>query len=67
MAKRKNKPGQKPAGKAGNADPKVLRSYRLRKTVIERIERLRIEEGKRCGKVPSAAAILESLVLATHV
>jgi hypothetical protein len=51
----------------GEADEKILKSYRLRKSVVHKIEKVRISEGQRSGKVPSAADVLENLVLATHV
>jgi hypothetical protein len=48
-------------------DPKILKAYRLRKSAVDRIEALRIKEGQKTGKIPSAADVIENLVLATNV
>jgi len=49
------------------ADKKILKSYRLRQSVVKKIEKIRIAEGQRSGTVPSAADVLEKLVLAHDV
>jgi hypothetical protein len=49
------------------SDKKVLKSYRLKRAVLTRIEEIRLDEGKRTGKIPSAAEVLEKLVLGRDV
>jgi hypothetical protein len=49
------------------SDKKVLKSYRLKRAVLTRIEEIRLDEGKRTGKIPSAAEVLEKLVLGRNV